>query len=116
MADKDKKSIYVYMPSYLDAMWYLKEKESEHDEERKLQLKVRFCEIQFLFVLILTRIQLEEEIAMRAALGLPVPQIKREKKRLEENDLTVIIMYSKLLFRPFWEEMIILNQHSRAKE
>ena len=27
---------------------------------------------------------------MRAALGLPVPQIKREKKRLEDSDLTVV--------------------------
>lgn len=26
---------------------------------------------------------------MRAALGLPVPQIKREKKRLEDSDLVV---------------------------
>lgn len=26
---------------------------------------------------------------MRAALGLPVPQIKREQKRLEDSDLTV---------------------------
>ena len=43
-----------------------------------------------MFESFLTNMQLEEEIAMRAALGLPVPQIRREKKTLEENDLTVL--------------------------
>ncbi|KAK8804845.1 hypothetical protein WA171_006811 [Blastocystis sp. BT1] len=54
-------------------LWYTKQEEVADDEEVKLKIK------------------LQDELAMMAALGLKVPEIKHEAKKLEVTDLSTIV-------------------------